>query len=321
MDWLSREVVVKAKPAQSQDGFIPPDGARTLPEEVPMIRNAARLLPAVAVLLSAVLASTQEIGYKLFTIPNSTFTEAIGVNDAGSVVGFYYEKSVAHGFLYSNGVVGNIDDPEAAKGTTTPKAINAAGTIVGIYRTSNNQERAFFWANGKFSNIKVPGSVVDSEANGINNSGQIVGMYTDGGRWHGYLFDSVTLSFQSIDVPNAYYTWGAGINDIGEITLFSQDSQNVQHAWLYNGTTFSNIDVPGFDGTVSEGINNGGAVTLIATKGLDNYGFVYRAGQFMPVDLPSAISTELRGINDQGVVVGNFSLLSVQGSFLAILPD
>ncbi|HEY3971592.1 MAG TPA: hypothetical protein VGM18_01230 [Candidatus Sulfotelmatobacter sp.] len=290
-----------------------------------MIRKAVGFLQITgAVVLLAGMGQAQKITYTRFQLPNSTFTEAIGINNAGDVVGWYNQGFPTQGFLYSGGVVTEIADPSADAGTTAPIAINTAGAIVGTYTNSRGRSQAFLDVNGVFSDIQAPGTVSGSDAAGINNLGQIVGMYYDvTGPWHGYFFDSVTLKFKTIDIPGAPYTWAQGINDNGLMVLSSLDSNNVQHAWLYNGKTFTNIDVPGYANTVPEGINNQGMVTLIATtKAGLNYGFVYRAGQFTAVNPPGATSVSLRGINDLGEIVGNYTFASGnQGSFLAKLPQ
>jgi probable HAF family extracellular repeat protein len=281
-------------------------------------------ITVAAVLLLAGIGQAQKIRYSTFRLPGATFTEAIGVNNAGDVVGFYSDKDeiYSQGFHYSGGIVTSINDPKGMKGGTVPFAINTAGQIVGYYYTNALQTFSFLYVNGNFSDIQLPATVFASTALGINNLGQIVGMYNDGKTWHGYFFDSVTLAFQTIDAPNASYTWGSGINDSGEMTLLSIDrSRNVQQAWLYDGKHITNIDVPGYDSTISEGINNQGVVTLIATKGIFSYGFVYKKGQFTEVNPPGATAVDLRGINDQGEVVGNYNLAGNQGSFLAMLPQ
>jgi probable HAF family extracellular repeat protein len=280
-------------------------------------------ITGAVVLLLAGIGQAQKIRYSIFRVPGGTFTEAIGIDKAGDVVGYYDDKGHTEGFLYSGGTVTNLDDPKGMNGGTVPMAINTAGQVVGYYYTSAIQTNAFLYVNGSFSDIQLPATVVTSTAAGINNLSQIVGMYNDGKKWHGYCFDSVTLAFQTIDAPGASYTWGSGINDSGEMTLLSINrSKNVQQAWLYDGKNFTNIDVPGYDSTISEGINNQGVVTLIATNGHLNYGFVYKAGQFTAVNPPGATSVDLRGINDQGEVVGNYNLANGnQGSFLAMLPQ
>ncbi len=290
-----------------------------------MIRNALRLLQiTAAVMLLAGMGQAQKITYSNFQLPGVYFTEAIGINNAGEVVGWCNPRNAAptQGFLYSGGVVTAIIDPLAATGSTVPIAINTAGSIVGTYTTSKGRTQAFLDVNGVFSDIQAPGTVSGSDAAGINNLGQVVGMYYDvKGPGHAFFFDSVTLKFKTIDVAGASYTWGQGINDSGLIALSSLDSNNVQHAWLYNGK-FTNIDVPGYDSSVPEGINNSGEVTLIATKANLAYGFVYKAGQYTAITPSGATSVQARGINDLGQVVGNFTFGDGdQGSFLATLPQ
>jgi probable HAF family extracellular repeat protein len=280
-------------------------------------------LTTAAILLLAGMSQAQRIRYSTFRVPGASFTLAIGVDNAGDIVGYYNDKGHTEGFLYSGGTVTNLDDPKGMQGGTVPMAINTARQVVGYYYTSAIQTYAFLYVNGIFSDIQLPATVVASTALGINNLGQIVGMYNDGKTWHGYIFDSVTLAFQTVDAPNASYTWGSGINDSGEMTLFSINrSRNVQEAWLYDGKNFTNIDVPGYDSTLAESINNQGVVTLTANKGNFHYGFVYKAGKFTAVNPPGATSTSLSGINDQGEVVGFYNLANGnQGSFLATLPQ
>jgi probable HAF family extracellular repeat protein len=53
------------------------------------------------------------------------------------------------------------------------------------------------------------------EARGINNAGQIVGWYTDGNDFHGFVYGSGT--YTNIDVTNTGPTQAYGINDAGQI--------------------------------------------------------------------------------------------------------
>jgi len=292
-----------------------------------MIGNIARVLLCAALVPEFVAACVaQEVRYTHFQVPNSVLTTAIGINNAGDVVGFYSGNADSGGFTFIAGQFSDFNDPEELlPGSTVPYAINTTGEIVGDYYIGDNQRRAFLYTGGKFYDIKIPGHVVYSQADGINNSGQIVGMYNGGGGhlWHGYSYDRTSGTFTTIDVPGAYYTWCAGINDHGEVALFSEDAgATIQHAWLYDGGQLTNIDVPGYDSTVAEGINNAGAVTLIAVQGFYNFGFVYQAGEYTAVGLPGALSNELRGINDHGQLVGNFFFSEKgEGSFLATLPQ
>jgi probable HAF family extracellular repeat protein len=57
---------------------------------------------------------------------------ALDVNNAGEVVGVYYDGNTEHGFLYANGKFTDIDFPNA--NTTIAFGINDKGDIVGSYR-------------------------------------------------------------------------------------------------------------------------------------------------------------------------------------------
>jgi hypothetical protein len=63
---------------------------------------------------------------------SSTFTQALGVNDLGEIVGFYVDGSgVQHGYIDNNGAFTSFDPPFSA--STTINGINDKGDIVGFY--------------------------------------------------------------------------------------------------------------------------------------------------------------------------------------------
>jgi uncharacterized membrane protein len=66
-----------------------------------------------------------------------------------------------------------------------------------------------------FTQIDVPGAQI-TQALGINDSGQIVGLFVDATGLHGFLRDT-DGSFTPIDVPGADRTEAHGINDSGQI--------------------------------------------------------------------------------------------------------
>jgi YD repeat-containing protein len=94
---------------------------------------------------------------------------------AGSFVDY---ASKVHGFVCEGGYfIAALDHPEGSDVTATTDINN--GVIVGSY-TSNalgDLTHAFVYDNGNYYNIDWPGSLMSS-ANGINDSGVIVGNYT-----------------------------------------------------------------------------------------------------------------------------------------------
>ena len=66
--------------------------------------------------------------------PGSTFTQALGLNNQGQVVGVYLDGGGnSHGFVWtSKGGFQTIDDPKGV-GTTLINGINDKGDLVGFY--------------------------------------------------------------------------------------------------------------------------------------------------------------------------------------------
>ena len=67
--------------------------------------------------------------------PNSTFTQALGLNNRGQVVGAYMDSAgLTHGFVYtvSSGQYASVDDPNGV-GSTIVNGVNDAGVLVGFY--------------------------------------------------------------------------------------------------------------------------------------------------------------------------------------------
>jgi uncharacterized membrane protein len=109
-------------------------------------------------------------------------TEAYGINASGQVVGSYIEKTARagfkrHGFFYIHGHYATLDHPSTTF-WTDPRSINDAGLIVGGYSGAGSGGKGFLYINGLFVTIEYP-SARGNDAIGINNSGQIVGNYSD----------------------------------------------------------------------------------------------------------------------------------------------
>jgi hypothetical protein len=112
-------------------------------------------------------------------LPMNDNSQATGVNDAGTVVGFYQEgpntSPVFTAFVDKRGTITPFQFP----GSTSTQAlgVNDLGEIVGDYIGADGEMFGFLDNGGKFSTINPPGATA-STANGINDLGRIVGFYT-----------------------------------------------------------------------------------------------------------------------------------------------
>lgn len=109
-------------------------------------------------------------------------------------------------------------------------------------------------------NIKVLAIIgaTQMNANGINDSGQVVGQFTDaGGVEHGFVYEGE--SFCQLDYPGATGTNILGINNLGQMVgMFTTPTGT--YGFLYDRATFSPpLTYPGGGNfTVANGINDRG---------------------------------------------------------------
>ena len=90
--------------------------------------------------------------------------------------------------------------------------------------------------------LNVPGAS-STIASGINNSGQIVGQYSNTGGTHGFLLSGGV--YTTLDAPGAISTEAYGINDAGQIVGQYSDNTGGTHGFLLSGGSYTTLDVPG----------------------------------------------------------------------------
>ena len=187
--------------------------------------------------------------------PNSLGTYPRGINNFSEIVGSYDGAPGTigvGGFLYSSSTFTNIDVPGSLQ--TSPAGINDNRQIVGYYYDATNQLRSFLYTNGIFITIDAPGHRI--QATGINDQGQIVGVYDQG---HGFLYSNGM--FMVFDFPGSQQTFATGINDSGQIVGFYVLGNGTdQFGFLYANGVFTQLKVPGSIFTGPTGINDNGVI-------------------------------------------------------------
>jgi probable HAF family extracellular repeat protein len=142
---------------------------------------------------------------------------------------------------------------------------------------------------------------------GINNLGQMVGMFTTLTATSGFLYDRGTFS-PPLTYPGAgNFTVPNGINDRGEIVGVYQDAVPGEHSFLYKAGKYVALAYPGAKETGAQDLNNSGQVVGDFPDAKGTHGFIYleNVGVFTPVlDCPTGTVTALRGINNGGQIVG-----------------
>src|SRR5262249_25431086 len=139
-------------------------------------------------------------------------THAIGVNDAGQIVG-WYENAGTHGFVLSGGVYTPLDDSSVGTAATVPLGIHSSGQIVVWFDAS--RDHGFLLSRGIYTTLDDPSvGTTRTHASGINSSGQIVGTFFDGSGNHGFLYSGGTNgTYTTLNVTGGFNTEAFGIND------------------------------------------------------------------------------------------------------------
>jgi hypothetical protein len=153
--------------------------------------------------------------------PGTPYTEALGINAFGTVVGDYAPPGgqiELAGFAETQGVFTSIAMPDAQDTSVT--GINSAGTIVGWSQGFTTSPIGFMIKNGQTTTISPPGAV-ETFVQGINDNGQIVGFYTSNPQsgFVGFVYDGTT--YTSFTDPAGTSTYAYGINAAGQVAGFA----------------------------------------------------------------------------------------------------
>ena len=199
-------------------------------------RESARWTVPLAVCALALGISATAQTIITFDPQGSVLTEALAVNDAGTIAGAFLDaNNRPHGFV------------RAADGTITRFDVPGEGT-----------------GNGQGVN----------SAYSINPKGEITGYYTDHAYvYHGYL-RARDGSFTTFDAPGAGTREGQGtlaldINPAGEIAGQYSDSNSVYHGFVRaRDGTMTTFDAPG------AGLDPGQGTFIVSVDGLNPEGTI-----------------------------------------------
>jgi probable HAF family extracellular repeat protein len=133
---------------------------------------------------------------------NSLEVHARGINNWGTIVGFYFGIDGGHGFkLWKNGTTRTLDFPGTRPSSTYARGINDNGTVVGFYEDPNAPlTHGFIFHNGQWATLDYP-NAWNTGLIGITNAGKVIG-YAQTNTFAGYfLYENGT--FKVISVPNS----------------------------------------------------------------------------------------------------------------------
>jgi len=196
------------------------------------------------------------------------FTEAMGINNAGTIVGTYENMTaigipgnVATFHAFSRTPDGTFTTYDFGAGVSTGfQAINNNGDIVGDFGTSAQVSQGFLLPKaGSPITFGVPG--LNTYPQAVNDSDTVVGVYVDGsGNYHGFQWSNTGL-LTTFDFPGAVSTHAEGINNGGTISGYFIDPSGKTHGFFGPLGLFKEYHLAGNPTTLPRGINDFGTVT------------------------------------------------------------
>ena len=111
--------------------------------------------------------------FQTIQFPGSVSTLPTSINDAGVIVGTYFDGQATHSFVSANGKFVDFNVPGAD--STDARGINNRGEIVGEFRqTADAQGQGFTFLNGTVTTFQFPGATF-TEFSAVNAQGDRVG--------------------------------------------------------------------------------------------------------------------------------------------------
>lgn len=153
---------------------------------------------------------------------------AAGMNDVGQIVGVSNVSTMAdptfgfvvsHAFLRTNGVMKDLGT--LGGGVSLAFALNNKGVVIGDSTLPGEQHvHAFLWQGSAMTDLGTVDGDTDSNAQGVNNVGQVVGDSDTSTTMRAFIWQKgVMTDLNTLISPNSGFQLasGASINDAGQI--------------------------------------------------------------------------------------------------------
>ncbi len=254
---------------------------------------------------------------------NPTFTQALGINNSNTIVG-YGNGSDFNGFVLTlppvsgNFTRENFTNPSPPPGTlfTQVIGIDANGDTVGFYVSNPTVGTTSGFGKGNggpFFNINQSGFAFN-QVLGVNEAGTETAGYsstdpTGATLQQAFTFDGTSFTNINALLPANFNSQATGVNDAGTVVGFYQDDTAGDFsAFTDKAGVITSFEVPGSTSTQALGVNDKGEIVgdYVGASG-QMFGFLDNGGVFSTINPPGATSSTANGINDLGRIVGFYS--------------
>jgi hypothetical protein len=161
--------------------------------------------------------------------PPGSFPFISSLNNQGVVAGSF-DPDPPEVFTESNGVYAPILPPGALD--STGGFVNNNGLLAGLFQTQRGDYSGFVFNAGRYFTFVIPSAPTQATIDAINNSGRVVGVYTDAVRnmQRAFLFNGTAVSvFGTFPSGDAVHV---ALNDEGTMLVYDYSvTQNTTTSW------------------------------------------------------------------------------------------
>jgi probable HAF family extracellular repeat protein len=233
----------------------------------------------------------------LGTLPGGDYSSAFAINDSGVVVGTSNTSTSSHAFSWTP--TQGLHDLGTLPGANASSAfsINTQGEIAG-----SSGGHAALWSGGKIQDLGTLGGAT-SEAHGVNNLSEVVGLSDTSSGPHAFLWKSGAMQDLGL-LPGDNNSRADHINDSGIVVGASQGSGGVR-AFVW--TSAAGMQPLGSlsQGVYSEAfdVNNAGQIVGEVSTALGTRAFLWTSKDGL-IDLNEAVDN----LPSDVVLTGAFSI-------------
>ena len=207
--------------------------------------------------------------YTPIDVAGAYYTTALGINDAGQIVGNGYGPTFANGYLRQpNGSITPILGSGSGADITQARAINNDGTIVGFWHPNPEPEYQVhgFIMPGGGAPQTIDSGLRFTHLEGISNAGTVVGIAIN--ESSSFMFTWTDGALAPVPDPFGQPPWPGGINKSGKIVGTYGSGSFV----LQDGLA-GDFNCPGAVATSVIGINDRGQLVGTYWDGTEAHGF------------------------------------------------
>ena len=247
-------------------------------------------------------------------LPGLRFSEGLGINDRGQVIGSARDVGIHRGFLYSGGQLTPLVPPGSI--STRPVGINGRGDVLLDGLTSTDNSAGYIYSNGTYNNIGTLGGP-STFPSFMNDRGQVTGSsQLANGVFQGFFYSEgrmVPLATTGVARP-------AALNNAGQVA----GSYNGSAAIFHEGQITSLGNLGGDESRLSDINDAGEAVGTIdydpQARYHESHAFIFSDGQVQDLHtsfsyggLQRFFSSVAGDINELGQVLVAATFLNAGG--------